>query len=62
MVTKTKVPAVNIDDVDRTAEDETEAVQTVLGVHRAVDAGIFFPVRGFQCKSCPYAGACARAS
>ena len=62
VVTKTKVPAVHVDDVDRTAEDETEALQTVIGVLRAVDTGIFFAVRGFQCRSCPYAGPCGRAS
>ena len=62
VVTKTKVPAIYVDEVDRTADDETEALETVVGVLHAVDAGIFFPIRGFQCRSCPYADPCGRAS
>lgn len=60
VLTKTKIPAVCVDDVDRTFEDEAEATATILGVLRAVDAGIFYPVRGAQCRSCPYAGPCTR--
>ena len=33
-----------------------------VGVLKAIDAGSFFPVRGWQCRSCPYRRQCAGGS
>lgn len=58
VVTKTKSPAIQIEDVVRGAQDEDDLLRTALGVLRSIDAGVDFPVRGWQCRSCAYAHAC----
>jgi putative RecB family exonuclease len=58
VITKTKIPAVQVADVDRDHRDEEDFVRTAVGVLRAIDAGVFFPTRGWQCRSCPYEYAC----
>jgi CRISPR/Cas system-associated exonuclease Cas4 (RecB family) len=58
IVTKTKLPAVQVVDVHRDDQAEADFVRTATGVLRAIDAGVSFPVRGWQCKSCQYASAC----
>lgn len=58
VVTKAKVPGVQIADVRRDEQDEDDFLRTVGGVLRAIDAGVSYPVRGWQCRSCPYAHAC----
>lgn len=58
VVTKTKVPAVQVAEVVRDERDEDDLLRTVVGVLRAVDAGVSYPLRGWQCRSCPYKGAC----
>jgi CRISPR/Cas system-associated exonuclease Cas4 (RecB family) len=58
VITKTKVPAVQVADVERDHNDEEDFVRTAVGVLRAIDAGVSFPVRGWQCRSCPYEYAC----
>lgn len=60
VVTKTKVPAVQVENVVRGERDEEDLLRTVLGVLRGVDAGVDFPIRGGQCRSCPYAHVCQR--
>lgn len=62
VVTKTKVPAVQIADVYRDVHDEDDFIRTAVGVLRAIDAGVSYPVRGWACRSCPYTGACSRDS
>jgi CRISPR/Cas system-associated exonuclease Cas4 (RecB family) len=62
VVTKTKTPAVQVENVTRGAQDEDDLLRTALGVLRAIDAGVDYPVRGWACKTCPYAHACRRAS
>ena len=47
-----------IEDLDRSAEDEEEFQRVAVNVMRGVDAGAFPPVRGWQCRSCPYSHAC----
>jgi hypothetical protein len=39
-----------------------ESGVTIAQDGRAVEAAIVLPLRGAQCKSCPYAGPCGRAS
>lgn len=55
---KTKTPALAIHDVSRTEQDHADLIETIIGVHRAVEAGAFYPVRDWWCKSCQYAGPC----
>jgi len=58
IVTKTKSPHVQLEDVIRTQADEADFQRTAVGVLRAIDVGAFFPVRGWQCKTCPFQHAC----
>jgi CRISPR/Cas system-associated exonuclease Cas4 (RecB family) len=58
VVTKTKKPAIQVEDVVRGPQDEEDLLHTMLGVLRAIDAGVSYPIRGWQCRSCPYAHAC----
>jgi CRISPR/Cas system-associated exonuclease Cas4 (RecB family) len=58
VTTKTKTPAVQIEAVTRTKRDEKELVEVVSSFLRALDAGVDHPLRGWQCRSCPYAGRC----
>jgi putative RecB family exonuclease len=62
VITKTKVPAIQIADLHRDEQDEAEFLKTVVGVLRAIDAGVSYPVRGWLCRSCPYAYTCRSAS
>ncbi len=45
VITKTKVPAIQIADVHRDDQDEDDFLRTVGGVLRAIDAGVSYPVR-----------------
>lgn len=58
VVTKAKEPAVQIEDVSRSRRDEGDFLATTVGVLRSIEAGAFFPVRGWQCRSCPYEHQC----
>jgi len=58
VVTKAKQPAVQVEDITRGPADESDFLATAAGVLRAIDAGAFFPIRGRQCRSCPYEWAC----
>jgi CRISPR/Cas system-associated exonuclease Cas4 (RecB family) len=56
-VTKKK-PAVQVEELVRHPGDEAELVDIAFAVQRAVAAGVDYPMRGWQCRMCPYAGAC----
>jgi hypothetical protein len=58
VLTKTKVPAIQLADVSRDEQDEFDFLRTVIGVLRAVEAGVDHPVPGWACRSCPYAYTC----
>jgi CRISPR/Cas system-associated exonuclease Cas4 (RecB family) len=58
VVTKTKVPAVQIADITRDAQDEDDFLRTAGGVLRAIDAGVSYPIRGWACRGCQFAHAC----
>jgi CRISPR/Cas system-associated exonuclease Cas4 (RecB family) len=62
VITKTKTPAVQVADLHRDEQDEDDFLRTVGGVLRAIDAGVSYPLRGWQCRSCPYAHACKGAT
>lgn len=59
VTTKAKKPTVQIETVTRTARDEHELGIILHNVHTSMDHGIEHPIRGWQCKSCPYAGRCS---
>lgn len=62
IVTKTKSPQVQIEDIVRTAADEDDFRRIALGVLKAIDAGVSYPVRGWQCRSCPFKNTCKKSS
>ena len=51
-------PDIQVEHLVRHRRDELELVETAFAVARAVDAGVDYPNRGWQCRTCPYAGAC----
>jgi CRISPR/Cas system-associated exonuclease Cas4 (RecB family) len=55
---KTKTPAIEVYPVERSELDHRFLLHTIAGVHRAVMAGAFPPVRDWWCKGCPYAVPC----
>ncbi len=58
VVTKTKVPVVQIADLRRDARDEGDFARIAAGVLKAIDAGVSYPVRGWACRSCPFSSSC----
>jgi len=60
VLVKTKIPAIQITEVQRTTADEDDLLRTVQGVLRAADAGVSYPLRGWQCRSCPFQEPCSR--
>ena len=56
--TKGKAPAVQVEDVMRDDTDEDDFLRVAVGVLRAIDAGVSFPVRGWQCRSCQFRRRC----
>lgn len=62
VVTKTKTPVVQVEDVLRDEGDDADFLKTVVGVLRAIDAGVFFPIRGWQCRGCQYRRQCGSRS
>ena len=58
VTTKGKQPDVQVEHLVRHRRDELELVETAFAVARAVKAGVDYPNRGWQCRTCPYAHAC----
>lgn len=59
VVTKTKTPAVQVENVLRDRNDENDFRRVALGVLKAIDAGVSYPVRSWACRSCPFKERCA---
>ena len=55
---KLKAPIVESVEVTRTPSQEQEALNIFRQILRAVDEGIFYPIRGWACANCEYAHAC----
>lgn len=55
---KAKAPAIVTYALRREDPHVAETTRVVHQVLRAVDAGIFYPHRGWQCSSCPFRAAC----
>jgi CRISPR/Cas system-associated exonuclease Cas4 (RecB family) len=58
VVTKTKTPVVQVDDVTRTNHDEDDFLRLAVGVLKAVDAGASYPLKGWQCRGCQFQRRC----
>ena len=58
VLTKTKVPKMIVENTDRTEGDEHEFIETVVGVLRAVDARVFYPIRTAMCGGCAFQRRC----
>ncbi|CAN5925124.1 hypothetical protein BH11MYX4_BH11MYX4_02880 [soil metagenome] len=58
ITTKTAKPDVQRETVIRHRADEKELAEIAFGVHRAVGAGVDYPNRGWQCRTCAFAAAC----
>ena len=58
VLVKTKVPAIQIAEVARDYHAENDFLRTAVGVLKAIDAGISFPIRGWQCRGCQWAHVC----
>ena len=61
VVTKTKLPAVQVEDLRRDDNDIEDFLRTAVGVLAAVDAGISFPIRGWACRGCQFKARCKAA-
>ena len=58
IITKSRTPSIQIADVHRDDQNEDDFLRTVGGVLRAIDAGVSYPLRGWQCRTCPWSGPC----
>lgn len=59
LTTKGAKPAVQIEPLTRSAADEDDLAYIARGVLRGVGAGVDHPIRGWQCKGCPYMAVCS---
>jgi len=55
---KTKVPQHLVIDIQRSKQNIREALETIIMITKAVDAGAFFRIRGWQCHDCAHAYVC----
>ena len=60
VLTKTKKPAMLVENTERGDKDIRDFMETVVGVLRAVDAGCFYPIRSSMCGGCAFKKACGR--
>ena len=58
LLTKTKKPKMIVENTDRTDRDEREFLETVVGVLRAIDAQVFYPIRSSMCGGCAFQRRC----
>lgn len=58
LLIKTKTPAIQVYNVERTDAHITEALETTCTVLKAVEAGIFFKQRGWACADCQFKYKC----
>ncbi|HEX4334332.1 MAG TPA: PD-(D/E)XK nuclease family protein [Polyangiaceae bacterium] len=59
ITTKSRKPDLQLERLVRGRGDYKELAELALGVIKAVDAGVDHRIRGWQCRSCAHAGACA---
>lgn len=58
VVTKTKIPGVQLESPHREKQHARDLAALASSVLRAVKVGVDHPVRSWACKTCPFAGAC----
>ena len=58
VLVRSRKPSIETYEVVRETTEIAEAGTVVSGVLRAVDAGIFYPVRSWRCATCPVRPAC----
>jgi putative RecB family exonuclease len=58
VLTKTKKPTIETYPLKRDQAQVDETKSVFFQVLRAVNAGIFFPQRGWQCSTCPFRVSC----
>ena len=58
ILTKTRKPAMVVENTERGDRDIQDFMATVVGVLRAVDAGVFYPVRTSMCGGCAFQRRC----
>jgi putative RecB family exonuclease len=59
VLTKTKKPAMVIENTERGDKNIQDFLATVVAVLRAVDAGVFYPVRSTMCGGCAFQRRCS---
>lgn len=59
VTTKAARPTLQVERLVRNGRDQREFAELAVRVVRAVDAGVDHRIRGWQCRSCAHAGACA---
>lgn len=59
VTTKSKKPDVQVERVVRHRRDEQELAELAFGVLAAIEAGVDYRLRGWQCRSCQWAGSCS---
>jgi len=59
VTTKCKKPDVQIQRLVRHRRDEQELAELAFGVLTAIEAGADYRARGWQCRSCQWAGSCS---
>lgn len=59
VTTKAKKPDVQIELLARHRRDEEELADLAQGVLTGIKAGVDVRIRGWQCRTCPWAGSCA---
>ena len=55
---KLKTPRLEVVEIFRNGQQEDEALEVIRQVLKAVDSGIFYPVRSWACNDCEFAHAC----
>jgi CRISPR/Cas system-associated exonuclease Cas4 (RecB family) len=58
IVTKTKSPVVQEEELLRGPLARDDFLRTAVGVLRAIDAGVSYPMRGWGCRTCPFKAPC----
>lgn len=59
ITTKATKPTLQVERLARHPRDDRELAELAFGVVHAVTSRVFHRARGWQCRSCAYAGACA---
>ncbi|HOX57860.1 MAG TPA: PD-(D/E)XK nuclease family protein [Verrucomicrobiota bacterium] len=55
---KQKTPAMVIHRLTRSEQDQRDFLRVACGVLKAIDAGAYYPIKGWQCRTCQFGGVC----